>query len=117
MFQLDRAANINDDNTARSVALLTDTTLDYLISNLDLDKPPPVNLFSLIALEKFSQTSKNKVTISKRLGGDEDTSHPLLILEQRHLLSTTSSPVRSASVLDGASTISSPFQKDNLHTA
>lgn len=71
----------------RSVALLTDTTLDYLISNLDPDKPPPVILFSLIALEKFSQTSENKVTISKRLGGGEDTSHPLLILEQRHLLS------------------------------
>ena len=87
MFQLDRAANINDDNTARSVALLTDTTLDYLISNLDPDKPPPVILFSLIALEKFSQTSENKVTISKRLGGGEDTSHPLLMLEQRHLLS------------------------------
>ena len=36
------------------MALLTDTTLDYLISNLDLDKPPPVILFSLIALEKLS---------------------------------------------------------------
>ena len=46
----------------RSVQLLTSATLDYLISSLDPDKPPPVILFSLIALEKFSQTSENKVS-------------------------------------------------------
>ncbi|KAK8777091.1 hypothetical protein V5799_029564 [Amblyomma americanum] len=51
-----------------SVALLTEDTLEYLIANLD---PVTCNtlviLFSLIALEKFAQTSENKVTLEKRL--------------------------------------------------
>ena len=68
----------------RSVKLLTEATLDYLISSLDPDKPPPVILFSLIALEKFSQTSENKVTISKRIEGSKD-SNPLETLEERFL--------------------------------
>ena len=45
----------------RSVALLTPTTLSYLMANLAPDRPPPVTLFSLIAIEKFAQTSENKV--------------------------------------------------------
>lgn len=53
-----------------SVALLTEDTLEYLIANLD---PVTCNtlviLFSLIALEKFAQTSENKVTLEKRLSG------------------------------------------------
>jgi len=65
----------------RSVALLTEKTLDYLIGNLAPDKPPPVTLFSLIAIEKFTQTSENKVTIMKRLGSFSNDDHPLLILE------------------------------------
>lgn len=65
----------------RSLALLTDQTLDYLLGNLALDKPPPVTLFSLIAMEKFSQTSENKVTIMKRLAGLSPALHPLLLLE------------------------------------
>ena len=68
----------------RAVKLLTEDTLDYLITSLDPDKPAPVILFSLIALEKFSQTSENKVTIAKRLGGYSD-SNPLEILETRFL--------------------------------
>ena len=68
----------------RSVKLLTEATLDYLISSLDPDKPPPIILFSLIALEKFSQTSENKVTIAKRLEGLRDI-NPLETLEKRFL--------------------------------
>lgn len=69
----------------RSVGLLTPLTLEYLLSNLDLCSPPPVQLFSLIALEKFSQTSENKVTISSRLKGFPAESHPLALLEQKCL--------------------------------
>eukprot|EP00090_Calanus_glacialis_P028360 TRINITY_DN4556_c0_g1_i1.p1 TRINITY_DN4556_c0_g1~~TRINITY_DN4556_c0_g1_i1.p1 ORF type:complete len:663 (-),score=176.66 TRINITY_DN4556_c0_g1_i1:82-2070(-) len=65
----------------RSVALLTEKTLDYLIGNLHPDKPPPVTLFSLIAIEKFTQTSENKVTIMKRLNSYPSDQHPLMILE------------------------------------
>jgi len=65
----------------RSVALLTNKTLDYLIGNLSPDKPPPVTLFSLIAIEKFTQTSENKVTIMKRLNSYPRERHPLIILE------------------------------------
>eukprot|EP00092_Neocalanus_flemingeri_P021824 GFUD01023675.1.p1 GENE.GFUD01023675.1~~GFUD01023675.1.p1 ORF type:complete len:670 (+),score=121.98 GFUD01023675.1:127-2136(+) len=66
----------------RSVALLTDKTLNYLIGNLAPDKPPPVTLFSLIAIEKFTQTSENKVTIMKKLNKYPSDQHPLMILEQ-----------------------------------
>lgn len=65
----------------RSVALLTIGTLEYLIGNLSPDKPPPVTLFSLIAIEKFAQTSENKVTIQKWLSRLPSSSHPLLLLE------------------------------------
>lgn len=50
-----------------SLGILTDSTLDYLITNLDMDADPHVILFSLIALEKFAQTSENKATIIRRL--------------------------------------------------
>ena len=53
----------------RAGKLLTEATLDYLVTSLDPDKPAPVILFSLIALKKFSQTSENKVLIARRLGG------------------------------------------------
>jgi hypothetical protein len=67
----------------RSVALLTPTTLAYLMGNLAPDKPPPVTLFSLIAIEKFAQTTENKVTIQKWLARQYTAaSHPLLLLEQ-----------------------------------
>jgi len=65
----------------RSVALLTTSTLDYLINNLRRDRRPDVILFSLVALEKFTQTSENKVTIRKRLSQFSEASHPLLELE------------------------------------
>lgn len=63
-----------------SVALLTESTLDYLIANLDPSNHPSVVLFSLIALEKFAQTSENKMTLNKRL--NQEAHHPLLVLEK-----------------------------------
>ena len=67
----------------RSVELLNKKTLDFLISNLDPDRPPPIILFSLIALEKFSQTSENKVTLAKKFKTFLSDHHPLMILETR----------------------------------
>ncbi|XP_006812624.1 RING finger and SPRY domain-containing protein 1-like [Saccoglossus kowalevskii] len=46
-----------------SVALLTEHNLKYLLANLNPCLHPQVILFSIIALEKFSQTSENKITI------------------------------------------------------
>lgn len=63
-----------------SVALLTDGTLDYLIANLDANNHPSVVLFSVIALEKFAQTSENKMTVNRRLG--QEPHNPLLELEK-----------------------------------
>ncbi|XP_053994737.1 RING finger and SPRY domain-containing protein 1-like [Hylaeus anthracinus] len=63
-----------------SIAILSDATLNYLISNLRENVEPYVVLFSLIALEKFAQTSENKITITKRLMVEK--SNPLLELEK-----------------------------------
>lgn len=46
-----------------SIAVLSETTLGYLIGNLDEGIYPEVMLFSIIALEKFAQKSENKATI------------------------------------------------------
>ncbi|XP_031846670.1 RING finger and SPRY domain-containing protein 1 isoform X2 [Nomia melanderi] len=63
-----------------SIAILSDVTLDYLVSNLREDSDPYVVLYSLIALEKFAQTSENKITIKKRLMAEKP--NPLLELEK-----------------------------------
>uniref|UniRef100_T1IHI8 RING finger and SPRY domain-containing protein 1 n=1 Tax=Strigamia maritima TaxID=126957 RepID=T1IHI8_STRMM len=63
-----------------SVALLTKDTLDYLLFSVGDNSNPPVILFSIIALEKFAQTSESKITINKRL--KEDEVHPLMKLEK-----------------------------------
>ncbi|XP_026473352.1 RING finger and SPRY domain-containing protein 1-like [Ctenocephalides felis] len=55
-----------------SVAILSKDTLHYLINNLISSPDLHVILFSLIALEKFAQTSENKATIKKKL-----SSHPV----------------------------------------
>lgn len=47
-----------------SVFLLTDGTLDYLTANLSNAYDPSVVLFSLIALEKFAQTSEYLTLLS-----------------------------------------------------
>nr|CAD7424954.1 unnamed protein product [Timema monikensis] len=63
-----------------SISILTHGTLNYLIANLNVNVNPSVILFSLIALEKFAQTSENKVTIQKRL--KTESKNPLLELER-----------------------------------
>lgn len=63
-----------------SVAILTQGTLNYLITNLNTDNNPSVILFSVIALEKFAQTSENKVTIKKHL--EAEPTNPLMCLEK-----------------------------------
>jgi len=65
-----------------SVALLTDFILEHVISNLSKEKAPSIVLFSLIALEKFAQTSENKSKIRKRLSVIPTPSNPLIQLEQ-----------------------------------
>ena len=51
----------------RSTDLMTRSTLDFLVTNLGPGNSPPVILFSLIALEKFAQTSENKVCEARTL--------------------------------------------------
>ena len=41
-----------------SVILLTDSILNYLIANLNVNYEPTIILFSIIALEKFAATSQ-----------------------------------------------------------
>eukprot|EP00088_Acartia_fossae_P005691 TRINITY_DN1256_c0_g1_i3.p1 TRINITY_DN1256_c0_g1~~TRINITY_DN1256_c0_g1_i3.p1 ORF type:complete len:525 (+),score=95.06 TRINITY_DN1256_c0_g1_i3:1796-3370(+) len=68
-----------------SVALLTDQILEHIIGNLTEAKAPSIVLFSLIALEKFTQTSENKSKIRKRLSVMNNGEHPLMRLERyRH---------------------------------
>jgi len=62
-----------------SIALLTETTLQYLKAQLCPDNSPNVVLFSLIALEKFAQTSENKARIDESLGNG--LGNPLRSLE------------------------------------
>jgi RING finger and SPRY domain-containing protein 1 len=63
-----------------SIAILTDTTLTYLLKNITEETPKDVMLFSLIALEKFAQTAENKSTIKRKLLSYPE--HPLLRLEK-----------------------------------
>ncbi|XP_073234022.1 RING finger and SPRY domain-containing protein 1-like [Porites lutea] len=46
-----------------SIVLLTQGTLEFLIQRLTTDEYPGVVLNSILALEKFAQTSENKLTI------------------------------------------------------
>ncbi|KPP75239.1 RING finger and SPRY domain-containing protein 1-like [Scleropages formosus] len=48
-----------------SIGLLSRGTLEYLLESLSPEAHPMVMLFALIALEKFSQTSENKLTVSQ----------------------------------------------------
>ncbi|XP_075990597.1 RING finger and SPRY domain-containing protein 1-like [Anticarsia gemmatalis] len=63
-----------------SVAVLTEDTLEYMLSFLLIRHEPRIVLFALIALEKFAHTTENKLTIRKRL--DKEEENPLLILER-----------------------------------
>lgn len=62
-----------------SIALLTHTTLEYLVAHLNENNHPCVILFALIALEKFAQTSENKTSIGKCLS--QGLNNPLRTLE------------------------------------
>jgi len=64
-----------------SVTLLTKDVIDYLFANLADTCDPSVILYSLIALEKFAQTSENKITLTKHLYEHCEVS-PLERLEQ-----------------------------------
>ncbi|XP_006641482.1 RING finger and SPRY domain-containing protein 1 [Lepisosteus oculatus] len=59
-----------------SIGLLSPGTLEYLLESLSSEAHPTVMLFALIALEKFSQTSENKLTVS-----DSCISDRLMVLE------------------------------------
>ncbi|XP_075045064.1 RING finger and SPRY domain-containing protein 1 [Mixophyes fleayi] len=59
-----------------SVSLLSPGILEYLLESLNFRFHPMVILFALIALEKFSQTSENKMTVS-----ESQISDRLLLLE------------------------------------
>ncbi|KAL5022381.1 hypothetical protein ScPMuIL_001536 [Solemya velum] len=63
-----------------SVSLLSKELLGYLVHNLDKSCAEVVVLHSIVALEKFSQTSENKVTINKSLQSKEP--NPLVVLEE-----------------------------------
>lgn len=63
-----------------AVALLTDAVLDFLIQLLVIQTHTLVSLFAVIAVEKFSQTSENKLRINSRLNAMQE--HPLLRLEK-----------------------------------
>ncbi|CAH2985308.1 unnamed protein product [Chilo suppressalis] len=63
-----------------SVAVLTEQTLDYLLTFLIIRREPCLVLFALIALEKFAHTTENKLTIKSRL--EHESVNPLLTLEK-----------------------------------
>uniref|UniRef100_T1D964 RING finger and SPRY domain-containing protein 1-like protein n=2 Tax=Colubroidea TaxID=34989 RepID=T1D964_CROHD len=60
-----------------SVGLLSQGILEYLLQSLEFQSHPTVMLFALIALEKFAQTSENKMTVS-----DTCISDQLVLLEK-----------------------------------
>lgn len=64
-----------------SSALFTESVQDYLLSRIEPNNKPNVILYSLIALEKFSQTIDNKLLIVKKLN-KLGAKNPLLKLEK-----------------------------------
>ncbi|XP_025068490.1 RING finger and SPRY domain-containing protein 1 isoform X1 [Alligator sinensis] len=54
-----------------SIGLLSPGILEYLLQSLNFQSHPTVMLFALIALEKFAQTSENKMTISESCISDQ----------------------------------------------
>ncbi|XP_021189661.1 RING finger and SPRY domain-containing protein 1 isoform X3 [Helicoverpa armigera] len=63
-----------------SIAVLTEETLDYMLSFVMFRREPRIVLYALIALEKFAHTTENKLTIKARL--DAEVDNPLMNLEQ-----------------------------------
>lgn len=62
-----------------SIFLMTNGILDFLLANITNAYEASVVLFSIIALEKFAQTSENKITIMRRFKAMSE--HPLVKLE------------------------------------
>ncbi|XP_010015570.1 PREDICTED: RING finger and SPRY domain-containing protein 1-like, partial [Nestor notabilis] len=60
-----------------SIGLLSPGILEYLLQSLNFQSHPTVMLFALIALEKFAQTSENKMTVSQSC-----ISNQLILLEK-----------------------------------
>uniref|UniRef100_A0A8B9N3N2 Ring finger and SPRY domain containing 1 n=1 Tax=Accipiter nisus TaxID=211598 RepID=A0A8B9N3N2_9AVES len=60
-----------------SIGLLSPGILEYLLHSLNFQSHPTVMLFALIALEKFAQTSENKITVSESCISDQ-----LVLLEK-----------------------------------
>uniref|UniRef100_A0A672TE87 Ring finger and SPRY domain containing 1 n=1 Tax=Strigops habroptila TaxID=2489341 RepID=A0A672TE87_STRHB len=60
-----------------SIGLLSPGILEYLLHSLNFQSHPTVMLFALIALEKFAQTSENKMTVSQSCISDQ-----LILLEK-----------------------------------
>ncbi|NXR08912.1 RSPRY protein, partial [Semnornis frantzii] len=60
-----------------SIGLLSPGILEYLLQSLNFQSHPTVMLFALIALEKFAQTSENKMTVSESCISDQ-----LILLEK-----------------------------------
>ncbi|KAM9269110.1 RING finger and SPRY domain-containing protein 1 isoform 2-T5 [Cariama cristata] len=60
-----------------SIGLLSPGILEYLLHSLNFQSHPTVMLFALIALEKFAQTSENKMTVSESCISDQ-----LILLEK-----------------------------------
>ncbi|CAH1779320.1 unnamed protein product [Owenia fusiformis] len=63
-----------------SVNLLNEDVLGYLMANLNKSQDLSIILYSLIALEKFAQTSENKITINRKMCASKI--HPLEPLEK-----------------------------------
>ncbi|ODM92278.1 RING finger and SPRY domain-containing protein 1 [Orchesella cincta] len=65
-----------------STILLNEEVMTYLITHLSEQTSPSVILYTIIALEKFAQTSENKTAIMKILQS-HGNENPLVKLEQR----------------------------------
>ncbi|GMT28716.1 hypothetical protein PFISCL1PPCAC_20013 [Pristionchus fissidentatus] len=59
-------------------SISTESTIRYLLDNLNCNRPSEVILFSLIALEKFAQTTENRLTILRLLNQLEPNSLEIL---------------------------------------
>lgn len=64
-----------------SSVLFSESVQEYLFSRIEPSNQPIVILYSLIALEKFSQTTDNKLLIVKKLNR-MDNNNPLIRLEK-----------------------------------
>jgi len=72
---------------SESINLLTTDVLDCLIEFLHPNNHPSVILHSIVALEKFAQTSENKVSINEAF--KKCAEHPLYLLENCFVLNAS----------------------------